>query len=206
MDLLEVDRRWGAAARKWVWSARPRYVFEDDGSERDWLEPVDDVLPEDYEDESGWWTCHPETRIDDLAVVYRNAGRNDPEPFPIVGPRDLCYIVLVTSEPFPLKDDPLARELAKFHGCRYVVVSRFEPPVPIEDLRNDPVLAEWPALRAGFVRAAMPCPMTCGRGCPTPTSTAKATTSPGAYTESDMVTTSVPSKYVGSMLVPATTM
>jgi len=158
MKLTEIDRRWGRTSRKWVWSARPRYMFEEDGTERDHFEPVVEVLPEDYEDEAGWWTCHPETRVNDLAVVYRNAGKGDPEPFPVEGPRDLSIVALITSEPFPLRDDPLAGELAKFYGCRYVVVGRFEPPVGIEALRRDPVLNTWPALRAGFVRAAMPMP------------------------------------------------
>lgn len=158
VDLREVVRRWARAADKWVWSTQPRFVFEEDGTERDMLAPVDEVLPEHYEDEVGWWTCHPDTHIEDLAVIYRNAGRGDPEAFPVRGPRDLCYVVLVTSNAFPLKDEPLADRFSGHYGCRFVVVARFEPPIGIEELRRDPILRQWGALKAGFVRAAMSMP------------------------------------------------
>lgn len=157
MDVRELDRRWGATASKWVWSARPRYVFEEDGSEREDLEPVDEVLPEDYSDESAWWTCDPKTEMHNIAVIYRNAGTNDPD-FPVGGPKDLCYVCLVLSNPFPLADNPLAGEFAEHYGCRYIVLARFQPPIGIGELRTDPVTRDWGALRAGFVKAAMPMP------------------------------------------------
>ena len=75
MELTEINRRWGRPATKWVWAARPRYLFAEDGSERDFLTPVSDVRTDDYSDETGWWTCDPRTKIDDLAVIYPSAGK-----------------------------------------------------------------------------------------------------------------------------------
>jgi hypothetical protein len=133
-------------------------VFERDGTERADLEPVDEVLPEHYDDEVGSWTCHRDTHLDDLAIVYRGAGANDPEGFPVRGPKDLYYVMLVTSEPFPLREDPLAAEFVDKQGCRCVVVARLVPPIGIEELRRDPVIRDWGALKAGFVQAAMAMP------------------------------------------------
>ena len=158
MDLREVDRRYGDRA-KWVWSARPRYVLEVDGSERLDLEPVDEVVEDDLEDETGWWTCDSRTEVGDLAVIYRSSGNQDPD-YAVRGPKDLAYVTLVTSDAFPLDGNPVAIEegFAKKHGCRHVVVAKIEPPIALTELRGDPVLREWPAFRAGFVKAAMSMP------------------------------------------------
>lgn len=158
MAIREVDRRWGGTATKWVWSARPRYMFDEDGSERAVLEPVDEVLPTDYTDETGWWTCHRDTKMHDLAVMYRNAGKKDPEPYPVEGPKDLCYVCLAVSCALPLAEDPLAGEFSEHYGCRFVVVARFEPSIGIGELRADAITRDWGALKAGFVQAAMPMP------------------------------------------------
>lgn len=158
VKIREVHERWGSSATKWVWSARPRHVFEPDGTERDDLEPVNVLTRDDFSDETGWWTCHPNTRVGDLAVIYRSTGDKDVEGFPVRGPRDLRYVCLATSDAFALADEPLAGEFADKHGCRSVVVAEFEPPVGIAELRSDPQIRSWPALRAGFVRAAMPMP------------------------------------------------
>ncbi len=159
MDLREVDRRYGGS-RKWVWSAQPRFVFEDDGTERPDLEPVEDVGDEAFEDETGWWTCHPDTKAGDLAVIYRSSGNKDPD-YPVRGPKDLAYVALVTSEPpFALDRDPFAIEqgLGGKYGCNVLIVAKIEPPVGLAELRADPVLRDWPALKASFVKAAMPMP------------------------------------------------
>jgi hypothetical protein len=153
VDLDEVNRRWGPA--RWVWSARAKYLFHEDGTERRDLAPVDEVTAEDYSDESGWWTCHRDHAEDKLSVIYRSAGKDD--DFPLVGPRDLRYVFLATKNARPLKHDPFAGKFANHHGCPYVVVSQFDPPITIDRLRRE-FGDTWPALRAGFVQAAMPMP------------------------------------------------
>jgi hypothetical protein len=149
----------GDLGRKWVWVARPRYFFEKDGSERADLEPVEAVVDSDFDDESAWWTCHPDTRSGDLAVMYRSSGEQDPD-YPVRGPKDLAYVFLATSRAFPLADDPFAIDdpLGHLHGCSYVSLARIEPVIPIRRLRDDEVLRRWGAYKAGFVRAASVCP------------------------------------------------
>ena len=154
MRVAEVDRRYGKTANKWVWVAGPMYLFEADGKPRADLVPVDEVLPEHYEDDNGWWTCHPETRTGDLAVVYRSGARNNAGWLPTSGPKDLCHVIVATSNAFPLAEDPLAGEFSDKHGCLFAVVAQFNPPVAIKTLRGDPVISTWPALRAGFVQGS----------------------------------------------------
>ncbi|MDA0179319.1 PDDEXK nuclease domain-containing protein [Solirubrobacter phytolaccae] len=113
----------------------------------------------DFDDENGWWTCHPETRAGDLAVVYRSAGARDSE-FPVRGPKDLAYVVLATSDAFRLDENPLAVDagFGRHYGCHHAFVAKIDPPIRLAELRADLVLSAWPALKASFVRAAMPMP------------------------------------------------
>jgi hypothetical protein len=159
MRIKDVDRRFAPAAKaKWVWVSGPQYVFEVDGTPSEALLPVEEVLPEYYEDDRGWWTCHPKTEEGDLAVMYRSGAANEPGQLPRHGPKDLCQVVLATSDAFPLADDPLAGEFSDKHGCRFVALAQFAPPIGISELRADPVLAAWPALQASFMRSAYELP------------------------------------------------
>src|SRR5947209_3222594 len=98
MDLNEVHRRWGRTAAKWVWTTGPFYAFEPDGAERRSLEPVDEVDEHAYDDEdAGFWTCDKNTKMHDLAVIYRSGARNDDGRLPRHGPKDICYVMLATS-------------------------------------------------------------------------------------------------------------
>jgi predicted RNA-binding protein with PUA-like domain len=76
----------------------------------------------------------------DLAVLYRSQRA-----------KDLAYLLRVTSEP---SYEPGPRPW----NCAAEVVERLERPVPLADLRADPVTARWPALRASFVRTGAPVP------------------------------------------------
>jgi hypothetical protein len=158
MRVREVHRRYGQAARKWVWVAGPMYVFEDDGKSRADLVPVDKVLPEHYEDDNGWWTCHADTEEGDLAVIYRSGAKNAAGRLPARGPKDICQVSLATSNARRLAVDPLAGEFLDQYGCLCVVVAEFSPTIGIRTLKTDPEIMAWPALRAGFVKAASPMP------------------------------------------------
>ncbi len=159
MRITDVDRRYSSyAIAKWVWVSGPQYTFEVDGTPRRALFPVEEVLPEHYDDDNGWWTCHPDTKAGDLAVLYRSGAENEAGQLPRHGPKDICQVVLATSDAFALADDPLAAEFSDKHGCRFVSLAEFSPPIEIRTLREDPVLAAWPALRAGFVKSASPMP------------------------------------------------
>lgn len=148
MDLGEVLLRYGTG-QKWQWTTSPEFVLDDDGSDRAHLEPVAEVLDWHWTDQNGWWTCDPRTEPGDLAVVYRSQKS-----------KDLRYVVLCTSAPFSLADDAGAQRagLNEKMGCRCVVVSKIEPSIAIQELRDDPIVARWPALRNDFVRGAAPVP------------------------------------------------
>jgi hypothetical protein len=59
------------ARNYWVWVTKPEFYSEPDGSEPAYLRPEGPV------DESGWWTCHKDTKPGDLVVLYRTAPRSD---------------------------------------------------------------------------------------------------------------------------------
>lgn len=148
MKLTRVLADYGSG-NKWVWSARPDVVLAEDGSDRSDLEPVEEVLDADWTDEAGWWTCHPRTKRGDLALIYRSQKA-----------KDLRYIALCTSDAFSLQNDPDAQASGwdKYSGCRMVIVHCFDPSIEIGQLKNDPVISDWPALKTGFVRAAASTP------------------------------------------------
>ncbi len=159
MRITDADRRYASDAfAKWVWVSGPQNTFEVDGTAIRALFPVEEVLPEHYDDDNGWWTCHPDTKTGDLAVLYRSGASNAAGQLPRHGPKDLCQVILATSDAFALADDPFAGEFSDKHGCRFVSLAEFSPPIGIRTLRGDTVLAAWPALRAGFVKSASPMP------------------------------------------------
>jgi EVE domain len=84
------------------------------------------------------WCCSPATRAGDLGVVYRSRD-----------PKDVSHLVAVGS------DADLSGERP---ACRVRVVARFPEPLPLARMRADPVLRQWPALRASFVQRCSPVP------------------------------------------------
>ena len=85
------------------------------------------------------WCCAPGTRSGDLGVVYRSRER-----------KDISHLVVVRSDAeFPGPGAP---------ACRVEVLARFPEPLALAEMRADPVLAQWPALRASFVQRCFPVP------------------------------------------------
>lgn len=125
--------------QRWVWVTRPQFYLDDDGQDRADLDPARGYTPE------GWWTCHPDTRDGDLAVVYRSRVA-----------KDIGYLVAVRSDAEQLDD--ASSDFDGWSVCRYQILARFERPVTIDDMRADDVLSKWAALRASFVRRAFPVP------------------------------------------------
>jgi hypothetical protein len=84
------------------------------------------------------WCCSAATRAGDLGVVYRSRER-----------KDVSHLVAVRSDADLSGDRP---------ACRVRVVARFPEPLPLAQMRADPVLRQWPALRACFVQRCAPVP------------------------------------------------
>lgn len=97
--------------------------------------------PESYPDldlADASWCCSRATRAGDLGVVYRSRER-----------RDISHLVVARSD---------ADISGRRPACRVAVLGPFPEPLPLARMRADPVLARWPALRAGFVQRCFPVP------------------------------------------------
>jgi len=136
----------------WLWVTGPDYYLDDDGEDRQDLEPlftpsdVPRLLAEDAawrqdDAEGAWWTCHPDTRRGDLVFLWRTAPR-----------KDIGYLIRAQSHAYEIADDACAADCGWDWGCDYLVLYKFEDPLTISELREDPVLACWAPLRMKFRR------------------------------------------------------
>lgn len=125
-----------AARQYWLWVTRPEFYLDEDGYEREELDP-------DYQDDvAGWWTCHKETRKGDLALLWRTA--------PL---KDIGYLIQARSDAYPISHEEFAGEMGWDYGCEYEVLYKLNPSVTIQDLKQDPVLHEWSPLKQQFRRS-----------------------------------------------------
>lgn len=125
---------------KWVWVTRPEYYEDASGQERAELEPGNGYTPEN------WWTCHKDTKTGDLVLLYRSQKR-----------RDIAYLIKARSDAYRLSGH-LDAEAGWDWGCDYEVMEKFSHPLPLSDMRADPVLSQWGAFRARFRRRAYAVP------------------------------------------------
>jgi hypothetical protein len=119
--------------RHWLWVTKPEYYAENDGSDRRDLDPTIAA------DTGDWWTCHKDTRAGDLILMYRTRPR-----------MDLGYLVQAASDAYYIGDRPDARKAGWKYGCEYQVLLKLTPPIALAELRADPAMASWGALRANF--------------------------------------------------------
>jgi hypothetical protein len=90
------------------------------------------------------WTCHSGSTPGDIALLYRAE-----PPF-----QDLSHVFRIESDPY---DDPdLAVWFGSDTGCECVLVAALQCPVRLDQIRDDPVLAQWPAARVNFHGTAFP--------------------------------------------------
>ena len=114
----------------WLWVTRPDYYWEDDGSDREILDPTRCA------DSGGWWTCHKDTRKGDLIFLWRTSPK-----------KDIGYLIQAESDAYSIVDD---NDQGWDYGCDYEVLYKFEHPVQIKDLRNSPSFDEWGPLKGSF--------------------------------------------------------
>lgn len=116
--------------QSWLWVTRPEYYLDEQGRE-----------PEDLggDDDSGWWTCHKDTKKGDLAFLWRTSPK-----------RDIGYLMRCLSDAFSLADDPYAVKQGWSYGCQNHMIAKLTIPVTLADIRAEPGLADWGALRAQF--------------------------------------------------------
>jgi hypothetical protein len=63
--MMEIERQY------WLWETRPEYYLDEDGSERESLDP------ENSTDSDGWWTCNKGTKEGDLVFLWRTSPKKD---------------------------------------------------------------------------------------------------------------------------------
>lgn len=119
----------------WLWVTRPEYYLEEDGSEREILDPSHNV------DGGGWWTCHKDTQKGDLVFLWRTTPK-----------RDIGYLIQAESDAYFIADDDYASEKGWDYGCDYRPLYKFQHPVTIQDLHQEPYLQDWGAYKAQFQR------------------------------------------------------
>ncbi len=121
------------ATQYWVWVTKPEYYCEEDGSDREALDPSLQSDP------GGWWTCHKSTKRGDLILLYRTKPR-----------MDFGYLIQAETDAYSIADDEYAYEKRWSYGCDYQVLYKFQHPLTLQDLRADPYMDEFGALRAKF--------------------------------------------------------
>lgn len=124
------------STQHWLWVTRPQYYLNKFGEDRD------DLDPSNNEDTSGYWTCHRNTRRGDLILLWRTRPKSD------VG-----YLLQAKSDAYSIVDDSYAQTSGWEYGCDYLPLFKFQCPLTISEIRNDPYLLDWRALRCQFQKS-----------------------------------------------------
>ncbi|MEI6103000.1 MAG: tetratricopeptide repeat protein [Methanothrix sp.] len=126
-EMLEPNAR-----QYWLWVTRPDYYLDEDGNDREDLDPNSGVASD------GWWTCNKGTKEGDLVLLWRTSPK-----------KDIGYMIQAESDAYSIVDD---NEHGWDYGCDYEVLYKFEHPIHVKDLRTNPYFEEWGPLRCSFQR------------------------------------------------------
>lgn len=130
---MKQNRKQNSERQYWLWITTPDYYLDENGNERE------DLEPRDYSDTGGWWTCSRHTTKGDFIFLWRARGAFD-----------IKYLIQADSDAYPLGNDKYASEMGWNWRCDYRPIYKFENPITITDLRNHKRLQEWNALKAQF--------------------------------------------------------
>lgn len=119
--------------RYWVWVADQHSYLDDEGNERVDLDPKNDIASE------GWWTCHRDTKKGDLILLYRSRLK-----------KDIGYLVQAGSDAYSIADDDYASEYGWDYGCDDKFIYKFNSPLTLGQMRENPYLHDWGAYRGNF--------------------------------------------------------
>ncbi len=119
----------------WLWVTRPEYYLNENGDEREDLEPTFS------NDTQGWWTCHKDTRKGDLILLWRSILK-----------KDIGYLMQATSNAYSIAEDEFAQQRSWDYGCDYQVLFKFTPTISIYTLKHDVSLCDWSPLLQQFRR------------------------------------------------------
>lgn len=117
----------------WLWVTTPQFYLEEDGSDREMLEP------RDFSYAGGWWTCSKNTKKGDLIFLWRARGA-----------KDIKYLIQAESDAYTINDNPRAKKFKWIWGCDYKPIYKFANSITLSDLRKHHRLQEWNVLKAQF--------------------------------------------------------
>ncbi len=103
------------------------------GNERADLDPINNI------DNDGWWTCHKNTQKGDLVLLYRSRIK-----------RDIGYLIQAESDAYFIGDENYAAEQGWDYGCDDRFLFRFQNPLTLREMRENPYLQDWGAFRGNF--------------------------------------------------------
>ncbi len=113
----------------WVWVTQPL------PERREFLTPG----------QSGWWTCHKDTKRGDLVLVYMSGSAGN-----------IAYLVEASCDAYT--DDPMSGGSSPWRGdyaCSFISHVQFPSPLTLAEMRLDRVLSgEFSALRGNFQQRA----------------------------------------------------
>lgn len=118
----------------WLWVTCPEYYLDDDGSDRESLDPENNV------DSDGWWTCNKETKEGDFVFLWRTTPK-----------KDIGYLIQAESDAYSIADE---NDQGWDYACDYQVLYKFNHPIKLKELRNNPYFDEWGPLRCSFQRSS----------------------------------------------------
>jgi hypothetical protein len=127
----------------WLWVTTREYYSEEDGSDRESLDP------NEQSDAGSWWTCHKNTSLGDLILLYRTKPK-----------MDFAYLIQARSDAYSIADEEHAYEKGWDYGCDFQVLYKFDDPITLADVRKDPYMDEWGAFRGNFQRKVYAIPET----------------------------------------------
>jgi predicted RNA-binding protein with PUA-like domain len=136
----------------WLWVTKPEYYLDDDGNERSELDPSS------REDLWGSWTCHKDTKKGDLALLWRSrkylgnflASKGIKTT---IGPKsDIAYLFQVSDDAYLATEKNTTKGWS--YGCECVPVYKFKIPLTISEIKTNPYLKEWNALKGKFQHSA----------------------------------------------------
>ncbi|MEI9477348.1 MAG: PDDEXK nuclease domain-containing protein [Deltaproteobacteria bacterium] len=136
--------------RYWLWVTRPKYYLDKKGHDREELDPSTGV-----EDLWRSWTCSKETQKGDLALLWRSK-RNLNQYLAELGVKkdmgpdsDIGYLFQAESDAYSTDDEEIPSP-GWSYSCEMIPVYKFLNPLTISEIKENPYLQDWNALRGKF--------------------------------------------------------
>ncbi len=134
----------------WLWVTRPKYYLDKKGDDRGELDPSTGI-----KDLWRSWTCSKETQKGDLALLWRSKQKLN-QYLSKLGVKkdintdsDIGYLFQAESDAY-LTDDKKISSKGWSYWCEIIPVYKFRYPLTISEIKKNPYMQEWNALKGNF--------------------------------------------------------